>query len=73
MAKLAGTLETHTVYNTYKINMKIEGIKNIIIYVEGKSFIFSYEELASLYLSLEEETVTIRIKPNDNEIPEGDE
>jgi len=53
--------------------MKIEAIKDIIIYIEGKSFIFSYEELANLYLSLEDETVTIRIKPNDNEIPEGDE
>ena len=53
--------------------MKIEAVKDIIIYIEGKSFIFSYEELASLYLSLEDETVTIRVKPNDNEIPEGDE
>jgi len=53
--------------------MKIEAVKDIIIYIEGKSFIFSYEELANLYLSLEDETVTIRIKPNDNEIPEGDE
>jgi len=53
--------------------MKIEAIKNIVIYVEGKSFIFSYEELANIYVSLEEETVIIRIKPNDNEIPEGDE
>jgi hypothetical protein len=53
--------------------MKIEAVKNIIIYIEGKSFIFSYDELASLYLSLEEDTVTIRVKPNDNEIPEGDE
>jgi hypothetical protein len=53
--------------------MKIEAIKDIIIYIEGKSFIFSYEELASLYLSLDNETVTIRVKPNDNEIPEGDE
>jgi len=53
--------------------MKIEAVKDIIIYVEGKSFIFSYEELANVYVSLEEETVIIRIKPNDNEIPEGDE
>ena len=53
--------------------MKIEAIKNIIIYIEGKSFIFSYEELASLYITLEDETVTIKVKPNDNEIPEGDE
>jgi hypothetical protein len=53
--------------------MKIEAIKNIIIYIEGKSFIFSYEELASLYLTLEDDTVTIKVKPNDNEIPEGDE
>ena len=53
--------------------MKIEAVKDIIIYVEGKSFIFSYEELANIYVSLEEETVIIRIKPNDNEIPEGDE
>jgi hypothetical protein len=73
MVKLASTLKTATVYNTYKTNMKIEAIKDIIIYIEGKSFIFSYEELASLYLSLEEETVIIRIKPNENEIPEGDE
>lgn len=53
--------------------MKIEAIKDIIIYIEGKSFIFSYEELASLYLSLEEETVIIRIKPNENQVPESDE
>jgi len=53
--------------------MKIEAVKDIIIYVEGKSFIFSYEELANIYVSLEEETIIIRIKPNDNEIPEGDE
>jgi len=53
--------------------MKIEAVKDIIIYVEGKSFIFSYEELANIYLSLEEETVIIRIKPNENEVPEGDE
>ena len=53
--------------------MKIEAVKDIIIYVEGKSFIFSYEELANIYVSLEEETVIIRIKPNENEIPEGDE
>jgi hypothetical protein len=53
--------------------MKIEAIKNIIIYIEGKSFIFSYEELASLYLTLEDDTVTIKVKPNENEIPEGDE
>jgi hypothetical protein len=53
--------------------MKIEAIKDIIIYIEGKSFIFSYEELANLYISLEEDKVTIRIKPNENEIPEGDE
>lgn len=53
--------------------MKIEAVKDIIIYVEGKSFIFSYEELANIYVSLEEETVIIRIKPNENEVPEGDE
>jgi hypothetical protein len=53
--------------------MKIEAIKNIIIYIEGKSFIFSYEELASLYLTLEDETVTIKVKPNENKISEGDE
>ena len=53
--------------------MKIEAIKNIIIYIEGKSFIFSYEELASLYLTLEDETVTIKVKPNEIEISEGDE
>jgi hypothetical protein len=53
--------------------MKIEAIKNIIIYIEGKSFIFSYEELASLYLTLEDETVTIKVKPNETEISEGDE
>jgi len=53
--------------------MKIEGIKNIVIYVEGKSFIFSYEELANIYVSLEEETVTIKVKPNETEISEGDE
>jgi hypothetical protein len=52
--------------------MKIEAVKDIIIYIEGKSFIFSYEELANLYLTVDDETVTIRIKPNDNEIPEGD-
>ena len=53
--------------------MKIEAIKNIIIYIEGKSFIFSYEELANIYVSLEEETVTIKVKPNETEVPEGDE
>ena len=53
--------------------MKIEAVKDIIIYIEGKSFIFSYEELASLYISLDEETVTIRVKPNETEIPECDE
>lgn len=53
--------------------MKIEAIRNIVIYVEGKSFIFSYEELANIYVSLEEDTVTIKVKPNENEIPEGDE
>ena len=48
--------------------MKIEAIKNIIIYIEGKSFIFSYEELASLYLTLEDDTVTIKVKPNEDTI-----
>ena len=48
--------------------MKIEAIKNIIIYIEGKSFIFSYEELASLYLTLEDDTVTIKVKPNEEPI-----
>ena len=48
--------------------MKIEKVRNIIIYVEGKSFIFSYEELASIYVSLEEDTATIKIKPNEEPI-----
>lgn len=53
--------------------MKIEKVRNIVIYVEGRSFIFSYEELANIYVSLEEDTVTIKVKPNETEIPEGDE
>ena len=53
--------------------MKIEKVRNIVIYVEGKSFIFSYEELANIYVSLEEDTVTIKVKPNEDTIPEGDE
>jgi hypothetical protein len=53
--------------------MRLEKVKDIIIYVEGKAFIFSYEQLANIYISLNGETASIRINPNEYEITEGDE
>jgi hypothetical protein len=53
--------------------MRLEKVKDIIIYVEGKAFIFSYEQLANIYITLEGETASIRIKPNEYQIPEGEE
>ena len=53
--------------------MRLEKIKDIVIYVEGKAFIFSYEELANIYINLQGETASIRIKPNEYETPEGEE
>lgn len=48
--------------------MKIEAIKDIIIYIEGKSFIFSYEELANVYINIEDEKLSIKVKPNEEPI-----
>jgi hypothetical protein len=53
--------------------MRLEKIKDIIIYVEGKAFVFSYEQLANIYINLEGETASIRIKPNEYETTEDDE
>jgi len=53
--------------------MRLEKVKDIIIYVEGKAFIFSYEQLANIYINIEGETASIRIKPNEYETPEDDE
>lgn len=51
--------------------MKIESIKNIVIHIEGKSFKFSYEELANIYIALDNETVIIKVKPNDERLEEN--
>jgi hypothetical protein len=50
--------------------MRLDKVKDIIIYVEGKAFIFSYEQLANIYINIEGETASIRIKPNEYEITE---
>lgn len=47
--------------------MRIENIENINIEIEGKNFSFSYEELADISIILDDSTVTIKVKPrNDN-------
>ena len=53
--------------------MKIENIKNINIEIEGKSFNFSYEELANIEVSLSDNEATITIKPNGYEASESPE